>query len=105
MRARHSRTRRCRYAQRLCLAHSKLRACVEVYTLMSLHREAVALACTLDIDLAIQQIDYVSEEDEDLRRKASRSAPPQPLWRRSLYGGAARRSALPPRMGRCADGP
>ena len=56
---------------------------------MSLHREAVALACTLDIDLAIQQIDYVSEEDEDLRRKASRSAPPQPLWRR----GAALRPA------------
>ena len=84
MRARDSRARRCRYAQRLCLAHSKLRACVEVYTLMSLHREAVALACTLDIDLAIQQIDYVSEEDEDLRRKASRSAPPQPLWRRSV---------------------
>ena len=90
---------RCRYAQRLCLAHSKLRACVEVYTLMSLHREAVALACTLDIDLAIQQIDYVSEEDEDLRRKASRSAPPQPLWRRS----AAQRPAAT--HGACADGP
>ncbi|AAF88074.1 T12C24.2 [Arabidopsis thaliana] len=73
-----------KYALRLCLKERRTRACVHIYSMMSMHEEAVALAlqCAeslvdhlktvsvlqIDPELAMAEADKV-EDDEDLRKK------------------------------------
>ncbi|KAI4341061.1 hypothetical protein MLD38_025832 [Melastoma candidum] len=57
-----------KYALRLCLKEKRMRACVHVYSMMSMHEEAVALALQVDPELAMAEADKV-EDDEDLRKK------------------------------------
>ncbi|XP_042519518.1 vacuolar sorting protein 18-like [Macadamia integrifolia] len=45
-----------------------MRACVHIYSMMSMHEEAVALALMVDTELAMAEADKV-EDDEDLRKK------------------------------------
>ncbi|KAK6919503.1 Pep3/Vps18/deep orange [Dillenia turbinata] len=51
-----------KYALRLCLKEKRMRACVHIYSMMSMHEEAV------DPELAMAEADKV-EDDEDLRKK------------------------------------
>ncbi|GMQ01976.1 hypothetical protein CsSME_00048414 [Camellia sinensis var. sinensis] len=44
-----------------------MRACVHIYSMMSMHEEAVALALQVDPELAKAEVDKV-ENDEDLRK-------------------------------------
>ncbi|XP_072969864.1 vacuolar sorting protein 18 [Typha angustifolia] len=57
-----------KYALRLCLKEKRMRACVSIYSMMSMHEEAVALALQVDLELAKAEADKV-EDDEDLRKK------------------------------------
>ncbi|KAL2589962.1 hypothetical protein AAZV13_13G262900 [Glycine max] len=57
-----------KYALRLCLKEKRMRACVHIYSMMSMHEEAVALALQIDSELAMAEADKV-EDDEDLRKK------------------------------------
>ncbi|XP_048638189.1 vacuolar sorting protein 18 isoform X1 [Brassica napus] len=57
-----------KYALRLCLKEKRTRACVHIYSMMSMHEEAVALALQIDPELAMAEADKV-EDDEDLRKK------------------------------------
>ncbi|KAJ4977061.1 hypothetical protein NE237_002167 [Protea cynaroides] len=57
-----------KYALRLCLKEKRMRACVHIYSMMSMHEEAVALALKVDTELAMAEADKV-EDDEDLRKK------------------------------------
>ncbi|CAK9141558.1 unnamed protein product [Ilex paraguariensis] len=57
-----------KYALRLCLKEKRMRACVHIYSMMSMHDEAVALALQVDPELAMAEADKV-EDDEDLRKK------------------------------------
>lgn len=57
-----------KYALRLCLKEKRMRACVHMYSMMSMHEEAVALALKVDPELAMAEADKV-EDDEDLRKK------------------------------------
>ncbi|CAI9101074.1 OLC1v1038315C3 [Oldenlandia corymbosa var. corymbosa] len=57
-----------KYALRLCLKEKRIRACVHIYSMMSMHEEAVALALQVDPELAMAEADKV-EDDEDLRKK------------------------------------
>ncbi|WZZ80191.1 hypothetical protein YC2023_100763 [Brassica napus] len=57
-----------KYALRLCLKEKRSRACVHIYSMMSMHEEAVALALQIDPELAMAEADKV-EDDEDLRKK------------------------------------
>ncbi|PKA62970.1 hypothetical protein AXF42_Ash007766 [Apostasia shenzhenica] len=57
-----------KYALRLCLKEKRMRACVHIYSMMSMHEEAVALAFQVDPELAMAEADKV-EDDEDLRKK------------------------------------
>ncbi|XP_073312131.1 vacuolar sorting protein 18 isoform X1 [Primulina huaijiensis] len=57
-----------KYALRLCLKEKRMRACVHIYSMMSMHEEAVALALQVDVELAMAEADKV-EDDEDLRKK------------------------------------
>ncbi|CAA7394664.1 unnamed protein product [Spirodela intermedia] len=57
-----------KYALRLCLKERRMRACVHIYSMMSMHEEAVALALQVDPELAMAEADKV-EDDEDLRKK------------------------------------
>eukprot|EP01018_Ginkgo_biloba_P010354 Gb_14455 [translate_table: standard] len=57
-----------KYALRLCLKEGRMRACVYIYSMMSMHEEAVALALQVDPELAMAEADKV-EDDEDLRKK------------------------------------
>ncbi|KAH9792784.1 vacuolar sorting protein 18 [Citrus sinensis] len=57
-----------KYALRLCLKEKRMRACVHIYGMMSMHEEAVALALQVDPELAMAEADKV-EDDEDLRKK------------------------------------
>ncbi|TYH86099.1 hypothetical protein ES332_D01G018600v1 [Gossypium tomentosum] len=57
-----------KYALRLCLKEKRMRACVHIYSMMSMHEEAVALALQIDPELAMAEADKV-EDDEDLRKK------------------------------------
>ncbi|KAI3440706.1 Pep3_Vps18 domain-containing protein [Psidium guajava] len=57
-----------KYALRLCLKAKRMRACVHIYSMMSMHEEAVALALQVDPELAMAEADKV-EDDEDLRKK------------------------------------
>ncbi|KAL5972999.1 Vacuolar protein sorting-associated protein 18 like protein [Asimina triloba] len=57
-----------KYALRLCLKEKRMRACVHIYSMMSMHEEAVALALQVDPDFAKAEADKV-EDDEDLRKK------------------------------------
>ncbi|KAM3233932.1 hypothetical protein P3L10_019291 [Capsicum annuum] len=57
-----------KYALRLCLKEKRMRACVHIYSMMSMHEEAVALALQVDPELAMAETDKV-EDDEDLRKK------------------------------------
>uniref|UniRef100_A0A1D1YN30 Vacuolar protein sorting-associated protein 18 n=1 Tax=Anthurium amnicola TaxID=1678845 RepID=A0A1D1YN30_9ARAE len=57
-----------KYALRLCLKERRMRACVHIYSMMSMHEEAVALALQVDSELAMAEADKV-EDDEDLRKK------------------------------------
>ncbi|GKV18350.1 hypothetical protein SLEP1_g28747 [Rubroshorea leprosula] len=45
-----------------------MRACVHIYSMMSMHEEAVALALQVDPELAMAEADKV-EDDEDMRKK------------------------------------
>ncbi|KAK9133746.1 hypothetical protein Scep_013274 [Stephania cephalantha] len=56
------------YALRVCLMEKRMRACVHIYSMMSMHVEAVALALQVDTELAMAEADKV-EDDEDLRKK------------------------------------
>lgn len=56
------------YALRLCLQEKRMRACVRIYSMMSMHEEAVALALRVDLELAKAEADKV-EDDEELRKK------------------------------------
>ncbi|KAF7067585.1 hypothetical protein CFC21_073456 [Triticum aestivum] len=56
------------YALRLCLQARRMRACVRIYSMMSMHEEAVALALRVDLELAKAEADKV-EDDEELRKK------------------------------------
>uniref|UniRef100_M8D7E9 Vacuolar sorting-associated protein 18-like protein n=1 Tax=Aegilops tauschii TaxID=37682 RepID=M8D7E9_AEGTA len=56
------------YALRLCLQAKRMRACVRIYSMMSMHEEAVALALRVDLELAKAEADKV-EDDEELRKK------------------------------------
>ncbi|KAL4204894.1 hypothetical protein AMTRI_Chr01g112010 [Amborella trichopoda] len=57
-----------KYALRLCLKEKRMRACVYIYSMMSMPEEAVALALQVDPELAMAEADKV-EDDEDLRKK------------------------------------
>ncbi|KAG5551850.1 hypothetical protein RHGRI_010074 [Rhododendron griersonianum] len=57
-----------KYTLRLCLKEKRMRACVHIYSMMSMHEEAVALALQVDPELAKAEADKV-EDDEDLRKK------------------------------------
>lgn len=57
-----------KYALRLCLKEKRMRACVHIYSMMSMHEEAVALALQVDPELAMAEADKV-EDDEDLKKK------------------------------------
>lgn len=57
-----------KYALRLLLKEKRMRACVHIYSMMSMHEEAVALALQVDPELAMAEADKV-EDDEDLRKK------------------------------------
>lgn len=57
-----------KYALRLCLKERRMRACIHIYSMMSMHEEAVALALQVDTELAMAEADKV-EDDEDLRKK------------------------------------
>lgn len=57
-----------KYALRLCLKEKRMRSCVHIYSMMSMHEEAVALALQVDPELAKAEADKV-EDDEDLRKK------------------------------------
>ncbi|KAL0813162.1 hypothetical protein Bca101_069605 [Brassica carinata] len=71
-----------KYSLRLCLKEKRTRACVHIYSMMSMHEEAVALALQkdtefasttvsvlqIDSELAMAEADMV-EDDEDLRKK------------------------------------
>ncbi|XP_061346723.1 vacuolar sorting protein 18 isoform X2 [Gastrolobium bilobum] len=57
-----------KYALRLCLKEKRMRACVHIYSMMSMYEEAVALALQVDSELAMAEADKV-EDDEDLRKK------------------------------------
>ncbi|KAL8160474.1 hypothetical protein V2J09_002011 [Rumex salicifolius] len=57
-----------KYALRLCLKEKRMRACVHIYSMMSMHEEAVALALQIDVELAKAEADKV-EDDEELRKK------------------------------------
>ncbi|XP_074307169.1 vacuolar sorting protein 18 [Silene latifolia] len=57
-----------KYALRLCLKEKRMRACVHIYSMTSMHEEAVALALQVDPELAMAEADKV-EDDEDLRKK------------------------------------
>uniref|UniRef100_A0A803N7L5 Pep3/Vps18/deep orange domain-containing protein n=1 Tax=Chenopodium quinoa TaxID=63459 RepID=A0A803N7L5_CHEQI len=57
-----------KYALRLCLKEKRMRACVHIYGMMSMHEEAVALALQVDPELAMAEADKV-EDDEELRKK------------------------------------
>ncbi|CAM8951692.1 unnamed protein product [Rhodiola kirilowii] len=57
-----------KYALRLCLKEKRMRACVHIYSMMSMHEEAVALALQVDTELAKAEADKV-EDDEDIRKK------------------------------------
>ncbi|CAL5417903.1 unnamed protein product [Camellia sinensis] len=57
-----------KYALRLCLKEKRMRGCVHIYSMMSMHEEAVALALQVDPELAKAEADKV-EDDEDLREK------------------------------------
>ncbi|XP_051136765.1 vacuolar sorting protein 18 [Andrographis paniculata] len=57
-----------KYALRLCLKQKRMRACVHIYSMMSMHEEAVALALQVDPELAMAEADKV-EDDVDLRKK------------------------------------
>lgn len=57
-----------KYSLRLCLKEKRMRACVHIYSMMSMHEEAVALALQVDPELAMAEADKV-EDDEDLRKK------------------------------------
>lgn len=57
-----------KFALRLCLKEKRMRACVHIYSMMSMHEEAVALALQVDPELAMAEADKV-EDDEDLKKK------------------------------------
>ncbi|KAM7275887.1 hypothetical protein ACFE04_017753 [Oxalis oulophora] len=57
-----------KYALRLCLKEKRMRACVHIYSMISMHEEAVALALQVDPELAMAEADKV-EDDEELRKK------------------------------------
>lgn len=57
-----------KYALRLCLKEKRMRACVYIYSTMSMHEEAVALALQVDPELAKAEADKV-EDDPDLQKK------------------------------------
>lgn len=57
-----------KYALRLCLKEKRMRACVHIYSMMSMHEEAVALSLQVDLELAMAEADKV-EDDEELRKK------------------------------------
>uniref|UniRef100_A0A2P2LBD4 Uncharacterized protein n=1 Tax=Rhizophora mucronata TaxID=61149 RepID=A0A2P2LBD4_RHIMU len=57
-----------KYALRLCLKEKRMRACIHIYSMMSMHEEAVALALQVDSELAMAEADKV-EDDQDLRKK------------------------------------
>ncbi|XWS63361.1 hypothetical protein CRYUN_Cryun06bG0089700 [Craigia yunnanensis] len=57
-----------KYALRLCLKEKRMRACVHIYSMMSMHEEAVALALQVDLEFAMAEAGKV-EDDEDLRKK------------------------------------
>ncbi|CAN4101721.1 unnamed protein product [Withania somnifera] len=57
-----------KYVLRLCLKEKRMRACVHIYSMMSMHEEAVALALQVDPELAMAEADKV-EDDADLRKK------------------------------------
>lgn len=42
-----------KYALRLCLKEKRMRACVHIYSMMSMHEEAVALALQVRVGLII----------------------------------------------------
>ncbi|XP_064634570.1 vacuolar protein sorting-associated protein 18 homolog [Lineus longissimus] len=57
-----------KYALRLCSEHDLKRACVKIYTTMGLYEEAVDLALKVDVDLAKENANKPSD-DEELRKK------------------------------------
>lgn len=56
-----------RYALRLALRHEKRRACVDIYSAMGLHEEAVDLAIRLDVNLAKAHANR--PQDDEVRKK------------------------------------
>jgi hypothetical protein len=57
-----------KYALRLCMQEGKKRACVAIYSAMSLYEEAVELALTVDLELARKNANMPAD-DPDLRKK------------------------------------
>ncbi|CAL5404970.1 unnamed protein product [Camellia sinensis] len=57
-----------KYALRLCLKEKQMRACVHIYSMMSMHEEAIALSLQVDPELAKAKADKV-EDDEHFRKK------------------------------------
>ncbi len=55
-----------KYALRLCIQEGKKRACVIIYSSMHLYAEAVELALTVDLELAME---HAMPEDSELRKK------------------------------------
>ncbi|GAB4825027.1 Vacuolar protein sorting-associated protein 18 like protein [Ancistrocladus abbreviatus] len=57
-----------KYALRVCLKEKQMRACVHIYSMISMHEEAVALALQVDVELAKAEADK-AEDDEELRKR------------------------------------
>jgi len=56
-----------KYALRLCARQNKARACVAIYSTMGLYEEAVDLALSVDLELAMKNADLT--ENEEIRKK------------------------------------
>ena len=56
-----------KYALRLCARQNKTRACITIYSTMGLYEEAVDLALSVDLELAMKNADLT--ENEEIRKK------------------------------------
>lgn len=57
-----------KYALRLCTQENKVCACVAIYGTMGLYEEAVDLALSVDLNLAMKNAD-LAEDDTDMKKK------------------------------------
>ena len=48
-----------KYALRLCLKEKRMRACVHIYSMMSMHEEAVALALQVKLPVNVHHLNII----------------------------------------------